>query len=102
MPSQEQRDALQAYIKAEQATVPNLMATTLAGIYSEMTIDGRFEPVNETRNRPSDGTPAVVWHAEIAFSYRYLPELTSRGHPNRSRHQEHGLKGCAKLRSSQA
>lgn len=74
MPSQEQGDALQAYIKAEQATVPNLMATTLAGIYSEMTIDGRFEPVNETRNRPSDGTPAVVWHAEIAFSYRYLPD----------------------------
>ncbi|WP_314323021.1 hypothetical protein [Paenarthrobacter ilicis] len=73
MPSQEQRDALWAYVKAEQAAVPNLMATTLAGVYSEMTVEGGIRPVLGPRILSSDGT-AVHWHAEVAFNYRYLPD----------------------------
>lgn len=72
MPSQEQGDALRAYVKAEQATVPNLMATT-PGVYSEMTVEGGITRVLGPRVLSSDGT-AVDWHAEVAFSYRYLPD----------------------------
>lgn len=73
MPSQEQGDALRAYVKAEQATVPTLMATTLAGVYSEMTVEGGISRVFGPRVLSSDGT-AVDWHAEVAFNYRYLPD----------------------------
>lgn len=65
-PSQEQTDALLAYVKAEQATVPNLMAN-MPGVYSEITVEGGFRPA-------SDGT-AVAWHAEVVHSYRYLPDV---------------------------
>jgi len=79
-PSQEQGDALRAYVKAEQATGPNLMAN-MPGVYSEMTVEGKFEPVKKTRNLPSDGTPAVVWQAVVSFDYRYLPDSDLSGAP---------------------
>lgn len=73
IPSQEQTDALLAYVKAEQATVPNLMAN-MPGLYSEITVEGGIRQVIGPRILSSDGT-AVAWHAEVVYSYRYLPDV---------------------------
>ena len=66
--SQEQKDALWAYVKAEEATVPNLMAN-MPGVYSEITVEGTFETVKKSRHLLSDGIHAVVW-----FDYTYVPD----------------------------
>lgn len=72
-PSQEQKDALLAYVKTQRATVPNLMANmdeVYSEVYSEGTADGKFEKVLRTR----DGRTVVVWNAHVTFEYRYVPD----------------------------
>lgn len=66
--SQEQKDALLAYVEAEQATVPNLMAN-MPGVYSEIVVEGTFETVKKSRHLLPDGMHAVVW-----FDYTYVPD----------------------------
>lgn len=67
---------MQAYVKSEEATVPNLMATTFAGTYSEMTVEGGFEVVvrSEFEPDPSEDLPVLFWRAVVEFDNTYLPD----------------------------
>lgn len=65
--SQEQKDALLAYVEAERSTLPNVLAS-MPGVYSEATVEATFETVKNNRYLP-DGIHAVVW-----FDYTYVPD----------------------------
>lgn len=68
-PSQEQIDALWAYVEAEQAAVSKMLATTsMDDVYSEVVVESKFLK-GGIGNPLSDGLHAVVW-----FDYRYVPD----------------------------
>lgn len=68
-PSQERIDALGAYVKAERAAGPKMLATTnLDDVYSEVGAEWKFE-TREKWNHLPDGLNAVV-----LFEYKYVPD----------------------------
>jgi hypothetical protein len=68
-PSQEQIDALWAYVDAERAAVPKMLATTnMDDVYSEVGVESKFA-TGGVGNPLPDGL-----HAVVMFEYTFLPD----------------------------